>query len=77
VRHVQFAAVEIPSNLVLKRIGSVWVAGLVTGFGAVAIGTAFVKSYSGLIVTRVFLGLAEGGTLARVSAVLVQISLIN
>lgn len=38
-------------------------AAMVTSFGIVAIGTAFVKSYGGLIATRVFLGIAEGGTL--------------
>ncbi len=36
-----------------------------TAFGVVSIGTAFVKSFAGLVVTRVFLGLAEGGTLVR------------
>ena len=36
---------------------------MVTIFGLATIGTAFVKSYNGLIVTRVFLGMAEGGTL--------------
>jgi MFS family permease len=46
-----------------------WLAFLITSFGAVSIGTAFVTSYSGLIVTRVFLGLAEGGTLVCGSTV--------
>ena len=36
---------------------------MITSFGIVSIGTAFVKSYAGLLVIRVFLGLAEGGTL--------------
>jgi hypothetical protein len=40
-----------------------WLAFLTTSFGAITIGTAFVKSYSGLIITRALLGLAEGGTL--------------
>lgn len=62
---VQYIAIEIPSNLALKRFGSIWLACLITSFGAVTIGTAFIKSYTGLIVTRVFLGLAEGGTLVR------------
>lgn len=38
-------------------------------FGAVAIGSAFVHSYPALLVTRVMLGLAEGGTLVRVYVV--------
>ncbi|KAG6831613.1 hypothetical protein H0H87_004675 [Tephrocybe sp. NHM501043] len=57
------ASVDIPSNLALKRLGSSWVAAMITAFGVVSISTAFIKSYAGLIVTRVFLGLAEGGTL--------------
>ena len=36
---------------------------MVTIFGLTTIGTAFVKSYSGLMATRAFLGMAEGGTL--------------
>lgn len=42
-----------------------WLAAMITIFGIVSIGTAFVKSYNGLIITRVFLGIAEGGTLVR------------
>lgn len=54
---------EVPSNLALKRVGSIWVAYLVIGFGAVALGSAFMRNYAELLVTRVFLALAEGGTL--------------
>lgn len=64
VFYVCFTAVEVPSNLVLKRVGSAWISYLVIAFGAVALGSAFMKTYAELIVTRVFLGLAEGGTLA-------------
>lgn len=59
----QYILSDIPSNLILKRYGSIWLAFLVIGFGVVALGSAFVTSFAGLIVTRVFLGLAEGGTL--------------
>lgn len=62
---MQYIAAEIPSNLALKRFGSMWLAAMITSFGIVSIGTAFVKSYTGLIITRVFLGIAEGGTLVR------------
>jgi MFS family permease len=61
---LQYIIIEIPSNLALKHFGSVWLAGMVTSFGAVSLGSAFIKSYQGLLVTRVFLGLAEGGTLS-------------
>jgi len=48
----------------LKHFGSMWLAAMVTAFGIISISTAFVTSYSGLIATRVFLGMAEGGTLS-------------
>ncbi|KAG6902545.1 hypothetical protein C0995_014934 [Termitomyces sp. Mi166 len=63
VFYIFYIAVDIPSNLALKRFGSPWLAALITIFGVVSITTAFVKSYAGFIVNRVFLGLAEGGTL--------------
>lgn len=42
-------------------MGSVWLAFLVVGFGVVTMATAFVTNLAGVIVTRIFLGLAEGG----------------
>lgn len=68
--YIFYIAVDIPSNLALKRFGSPWVAAMITAFGIVSIGTAFVKSYTGLIITRVFLGLAEGGTLSGLTYML-------
>ncbi|KAF5373342.1 hypothetical protein D9615_007389 [Tricholomella constricta] len=70
VFYIFYIAVDIPSNLALKRFGSPWVAAMITAFGVVSIGTAFIKSYTGLIVTRVFLGLAEGGTLSGLTYLL-------
>ncbi|KAK7062528.1 hypothetical protein VNI00_000016 [Paramarasmius palmivorus] len=64
VFYVSYIAAEVPSNLALKHFGPVWLAAMVIVFGVVAIGTAFVTSYGGLIATRVFLGAAEGGTLS-------------
>jgi MFS family permease len=61
----QYIVSDIPSNLALKHFGSMWLAAMVTAFGIISISTAFVTSYSGLIATRVFLGMAEGGTLVR------------
>ncbi|KAK7056452.1 hypothetical protein VNI00_003007 [Paramarasmius palmivorus] len=63
VFYIFYIVAEVPSNLALKHFGSVWLAGTVVTFGATAIGTAFVTTYGGLIVSRVFLGMAEGGTL--------------
>ncbi|TCD70433.1 hypothetical protein EIP91_003514 [Steccherinum ochraceum] len=62
VFYVPFILIEIPSNLLLKKLQAnrmlplimlLW--GLVTCF------TGFVQSYSGLLTTRFFLGLCEGG----------------
>ncbi|KAJ7091474.1 MFS general substrate transporter [Mycena belliarum] len=64
VFYIFYTFSDIPSNLALKHFGSVWLAAMVTCFGIVSISTAFVKSFSGLIATRVFLGMAEGGTLS-------------
>lgn len=63
----QFIVSEIPSNLLLKRVGSIWMAFLVVCFGAVAIGTAFIRNYGDLLVTRVFLGIVEGGSLVNMT----------
>ncbi|KAL0954013.1 hypothetical protein HGRIS_005169 [Hohenbuehelia grisea] len=68
--YVFFVVSEIPSNLVLKRFGSISLAFMVVAFGVCTIGTAFIRSYSGLIATRVFLGIAEGGTLPGLSYLL-------
>ncbi|KAF8075137.1 MFS general substrate transporter [Lyophyllum atratum] len=70
VFYIFYIAVDIPSNLALKRFGSPWIAAMITAFGVVSIGTAFIKSYAGLVVTRVFLGLAEGGTLSGLTYML-------
>ncbi|THU98273.1 MFS general substrate transporter [Dendrothele bispora CBS 962.96] len=64
VFYIFYIASEIPSNLILKRLGSSWISFMVFSFGIVSIGTAFVQSYGGLIATRIFLGICEGGTLS-------------
>ncbi|KAF9006193.1 MFS general substrate transporter [Cyathus striatus] len=64
VYYICYVISDVPSNLLLKRFGSIWIAFLVIVFGVVSIGAAFVKSFAGMLVTRIFLGLAEGGTLS-------------
>lgn len=57
-----YAAVEVPSNLILKRVGAkVWLPAIMILWGCVCIGMGFVKGYEGLLTARIFLGLAEGG----------------
>ncbi|KAH8167521.1 hypothetical protein CIB48_g687 [Xylaria polymorpha] len=61
--YVIYLLVEVPSNILLKRVGPRWyIPALVFGFGSVSIGTAFVKTYEQLIGVRVLLGVFEGGT---------------
>jgi len=53
---------EIPSNLLLHRIGArVWIARILLTWGIVAMLTSFVQTVHQLYVTRFLLGLAEAG----------------
>ncbi|MHC5611452.1 MAG: MFS transporter [Nostoc sp.] len=53
---------EIPSNLILERIGArVWIARIVITWGVIAAGMMFVKSPFSFYLLRFFLGIAEAG----------------
>ncbi|KAJ5924256.1 hypothetical protein N7466_008443 [Penicillium verhagenii] len=53
---------EIPSNFLLQRIGPrTWLSGQLFAWGLVATFQAFVTSYPAYLVTRILLGLCEGG----------------
>lgn len=53
---------EIPSNFLLQRIGPrTWLSGQLFAWGLVATFQAFVQSYPAYLVTRILLGLCEGG----------------
>jgi ACS family tartrate transporter-like MFS transporter len=57
-----YALFEIPSNLLLHRIGArIWVARILITWGAVAALTGFVHTVHELYVMRFLLGLAEAG----------------
>lgn len=57
-----YALFEVPSNIVLKLMTpSHWMAVLVVTWGIVLTLQGIVKSYSGLLATRFFLGMAEAG----------------
>lgn len=59
---VSYILLELPSNMLCKRFGPrVWLSFITLGFGIVTISTAFVSSYSGLLVCRVLLGAFESG----------------
>jgi ACS family tartrate transporter-like MFS transporter len=53
---------EIPSNLLLHKIGArIWIARILVTSGVVAIATGFVRNVEQLYVARFVLGLAEAG----------------
>ena len=63
-RSFSYICVDVPSNLVLKRLkAGYYLPALLVLWGLVSTFTGFVKSFTGLIVARVFLGLCEGGLL--------------
>lgn len=62
--YIVYLLVEVPSNMLLKKIGPrYFLPLLVVGFGAVSLFTAFVKDYAGLMTARAFLGIFEGGAM--------------
>jgi len=61
--YIVYSIADIPSTILMKQVGSLWIAIQMIIFGVVALGTAFIKTYGQLIVTRVLLGAFEAGTL--------------
>ncbi|KAF1988039.1 MFS general substrate transporter [Aulographum hederae CBS 113979] len=59
---VPYILFEIPSNILLKKFSPrYWLSGCMFLFGLITICQGLVQSYSGLLATRFFLGLAETG----------------
>ncbi|KAI9052613.1 hypothetical protein LZ554_003956 [Drepanopeziza brunnea f. sp. 'monogermtubi'] len=57
-----YIAAEIPSNIMMKRLRpSIWLTFIMVFWSVAMICQGFVKDYSGLMTTRVFLGIFEGG----------------
>ncbi|GAA5852357.1 hypothetical protein JCM9279_001172 [Rhodotorula babjevae] len=54
---------EIPSNLILKKVGSKWLSFLCMAFGAVTIGSAWVHNFQTFLGVRILLGIFEGGVI--------------
>lgn len=62
--YVPYILYDIPSNLVLKYFqAGYYLPALIICWGIVGTCMGFVKTYQGLLATRFFLGLAEGGLL--------------
>ncbi|GLR88751.1 MFS transporter [Bradyrhizobium iriomotense] len=59
---VFYAGAEIPSNLILERVGArIWLARIMITWGLIAAANAFVYDKHSLYVLRMLLGLAEAG----------------
>ncbi|MFI4950344.1 MAG: MFS transporter [Caulobacterales bacterium] len=59
---LSYAALEIPSNLILMRVGARrWIARIMLTWGALAVGKMFVKTPMQFYVMRFLLGAAEAG----------------
>lgn len=68
-----YIAAEIPSNMMMKRIRpAIWLTFIMFFWSASMIGQGFVKNYSGLMATRVFLGVFEGGLFPGVNYYITQ-----
>ena len=64
VFYVPYILIDVPSNWILKYVGAgYYLPGLLIGWGIVGTCMGAVKTYGGLIATRFFLGLCEGGLL--------------
>lgn len=63
VTYVLYIAAELPSNLLLKKLGpKILLSGLCLSWGIVTTLQCLVNNYSGLLAARLMLGMAEGGT---------------
>lgn len=59
---VPYILLEVPSNLIIKRIRpSYWLSGLMFFWGVTTVCQGVVSNYAGLLVCRVFLGVFEAG----------------
>lgn len=57
-----YAAFEVPSNLLLKKLRpSIWLPTIMVAWGLVMTLMGIVQNYTGLLIARVFLGVTEAG----------------
>ncbi|KAG8893131.1 hypothetical protein FRB99_002185, partial [Tulasnella sp. 403] len=65
---ITYSAAEVPSNIALKMFRpSIWIPTIMLAWGIVMTLMSQVKSFRGLLVARVFLGLTEAGLFPGVS----------
>ncbi|KAG8903381.1 hypothetical protein FRB99_003373 [Tulasnella sp. 403] len=66
--YIFYALSEVPSNLVLKKVGAnIWIPTMVVFFGFVCFITAWITDFGGFMAVRVFLGIAEGGMMPGIA----------
>ncbi|OAA59041.1 Major facilitator superfamily domain, general substrate transporter [Niveomyces insectorum RCEF 264] len=59
---VSYALVEIPCNMLLKKLKpAIWLPSIMVAWGVVMTLMGLVQNYKGLLIARVFLGIAEAG----------------
>lgn len=59
---IRYAAFEVPSNLLLKRLRpSIWLPSIMVAWGIVMTLMGIVQDYHGLLIARIFLGVTEAG----------------
>ncbi|KAI9275565.1 major facilitator superfamily domain-containing protein [Phascolomyces articulosus] len=59
---ITYIMFQIPSNMVLKRIGArLWLSIIILVWGLITLSMALLKDFTGLVITRLFLGAAESG----------------
>ncbi|TVY32013.1 putative transporter [Lachnellula subtilissima] len=64
VKSITIFDIEIPSNLVLKKISpKIWLPALTVMWGIVTMCLGFVRNYAGFLAVRAVLGITEGGLL--------------
>ena len=57
-----YCVFEVPSNLLLKKFRpSVWLPSIMVAWGTVMTLMGIVQNYHGLLICRIFLGVAEAG----------------
>ena len=67
VFYIPYILVDVPSNLLLKKVkAGIFLPSLITAWGLVCTCIGFTKSFAGLVVCRLLLGLFEGGILGGV-----------
>ncbi|EUC41167.1 hypothetical protein COCMIDRAFT_106858 [Bipolaris oryzae ATCC 44560] len=67
VFYIPYILIDVPSNLLVKRLrAGIYLPTLITCWGLVCTMMGFVKTFAGLVVCRLLLGLFEGGILGGV-----------